>query len=67
MTLQQEAVQMINIMPEDNIRILVELMQKMVSPSDNINKKGNLSKYYGSMHIAKDGLALQREMRDDWE
>lgn len=55
MTLRQEANQMINVMPEDTLRILVELMQKMVPQSNAAQAvKGNISQYYGSMQIGKD-------------
>lgn len=69
MTLKQEANRMINVMPEDTLRILVELMQKMVPQSSNIAQtaRGNISQYYGSMQIKKDGLELQKELRDEWE
>lgn len=67
MTLKQEANNMINIMPEDSLRILVELMQKMLPQSESHSTKGNIAQYYGSMHIEKDGLALQKELRDEWD
>lgn len=55
---------MINVMPEDTLRILVELMQKMVPKSNTAQAaKGNISQYYGSMHIKEDGLELQKELR----
>lgn len=60
MTLKQEANQMINVMPEDTLRILVELMQKMVPQSSNIAQtaRGNISQYYGSMQIGN-GRSLE--------
>lgn len=59
MTLRQEANQMINVMPEDTLRILVELMQKMVPQSNAAQAvKGNISQYYGSMQIGN-GRSLE--------
>jgi len=67
MTIRQEANQMINTMPEDSVRILVELMQKMMPRPAALSHKGNISKYYGSMHIEQDGLELQKGLRDEWD
>ncbi|MDY6357087.1 MAG: hypothetical protein SPL59_07655 [Catonella sp.] len=67
MTIRQEANQMIDTMPEDSVRILVELMQRMIPENGAPMHTGNISQYYGSMHIKHDGLELQRAMRDEWD
>ncbi len=43
MTLQQEAANMINNMPDDTVQLIIEMMKKMSSPvtSNNYSNKNN--------------------------
>ena len=40
------------------------LFRNNISVTTTNNK--NLSKYYGSVNLKKDGLSLQKEMRNEW-
>lgn len=65
MTLQQEAYKLIDEMPEDCVRIIIQLMQKMGSGKGNDRKALRIADYVTPTERAMDADKYVRELRED--
>lgn len=44
-----------------------ETIQKKIARLKSRKKKPDLSKYYGEVNFAQDGLTYQKKIRNEWE
>ena len=65
MTIQQEAYKLIDEMPEDCVRIIIQLMQKMGSGKRNDRKSLQIADYVTPTERAMDADKYVQELREN--